>query len=274
MNHSLVSLLGDTSSSNPLILIFVFMGISILPILFLAVSSFVKISVVLNIFRNAIGAGQIPSGAIVGVLSIALTLHIMTPVVLGMSDILQRKTSLMQEVDFKKAELKGTVNDGYLRLLSYIDFVKDVLQPLYVFLRKYAHLNEREFFADYRRYKSVNELDPISPSKEIQDVDDLTLCADLAGGGERTGPNCSFKGETLASLISAFLISELKQAFLIGFAIYIPFLVLDLVVANILVGMGMSMLNPVTVALPFKLILFVMTDGWYLLSRGLVLSYN
>jgi len=75
-------------------------------------------------------------------------------------------------------------------------------------------------------------------------------------------------------LIPAFMISELKTAFYIGFMIYIPFLVLDMVVASILMAMGMMMLPPVVISLPFKLILFVLVDGWQLIVGSLVKSFG
>ncbi len=75
-------------------------------------------------------------------------------------------------------------------------------------------------------------------------------------------------------LIPAFMISELKTAFQIGFMIYIPFLVLDMVVASILMAMGMMMLPPVVISLPFKLILFVLVDGWQLIIGSLVRSFG
>lgn len=75
-------------------------------------------------------------------------------------------------------------------------------------------------------------------------------------------------------LIPAFIISEIKTAFQIGFVIYLPFLVIDMVVASILMSMGMMMLPPVMISLPFKLILFVLVDGWHLLSRALVSSFQ
>ena len=76
------------------------------------------------------------------------------------------------------------------------------------------------------------------------------------------------------SLFPAFVISELRTAFTMGFVIYIPFLVIDLVVSSILLSMGMMMLPPSLVSLPFKLLLFVMVDGWYLMVRSLVLSFS
>jgi flagellar biosynthetic protein FliP len=75
-------------------------------------------------------------------------------------------------------------------------------------------------------------------------------------------------------LIPAFIISELKTAFIIGFVLYIPFLIIDMIVASILMSMGMMMLPPVMVSMPFKLILFVLVDGWYLVIKSLVESFR
>ncbi|WP_026674271.1 flagellar type III secretion system pore protein FliP [Alkalihalobacterium bogoriense] len=78
----------------------------------------------------------------------------------------------------------------------------------------------------------------------------------------------------LTALVPAFAISELKTAFQIGFLIFIPFLVIDMIVASVLMSMGMMMLPPVMIALPFKILLFVMVDGWYLIVRSLLLSFQ
>jgi flagellar biosynthetic protein FliP len=78
---------------------------------------------------------------------------------------------------------------------------------------------------------------------------------------------------SLTVLIPAFVISELKTAFQMGFIIYVPFLVIDMVVASTLMSMGMFMLPPVMISLPFKLLLFVMVDGWYLVVKSLVESF-
>ena len=74
-------------------------------------------------------------------------------------------------------------------------------------------------------------------------------------------------------VVPAFTVAELSAAFQIGFLIFLPFLVIDLIIANILMAMGMMMLSPTTISLPFKLLLFVLVDGWVKLSHGLVLSY-
>ncbi len=75
-------------------------------------------------------------------------------------------------------------------------------------------------------------------------------------------------------LIPSFVISEIKTAFQIGFVIYLPFLVIDMIVSSLLMSMGMMMLPPVMISLPFKIILFVLVDGWHLLSRALVASFQ
>jgi len=79
--------------------------------------------------------------------------------------------------------------------------------------------------------------------------------------------------DDLAVLAPAFVVSELRRAFTIGFVVFVPFLVVDLVVANVLLALGLTQLSPTSVALPFKLLLFVAVDGWRLLARALALSY-
>ena len=74
-------------------------------------------------------------------------------------------------------------------------------------------------------------------------------------------------------LVPSFVVSELKEAFQIGFLLFLPFLVIDMVVANILLALGMQMLSPTTISMPFKLLLFVLVDGWYLIAKGLVIGY-
>ncbi len=75
-------------------------------------------------------------------------------------------------------------------------------------------------------------------------------------------------------LIPAFIISELKTAFQIGFLIYLPFLIIDMVVSSTLMSMGMMMLPPVLISLPFKILLFVLVDGWHLVIQSLVASFH
>jgi flagellar biosynthetic protein FliP len=98
---------------------------------------------------------------------------------------------------------------------------------------------------------------------------DLALFLSLAGGERPASAN----DVSLATLIPAFLISELKTAFQIGFMLFIPFLIIDMVVASVLLSLGMMMLPPVLISLPFKLMLFVMVDGWALIVGSLMRSF-
>ncbi len=98
---------------------------------------------------------------------------------------------------------------------------------------------------------------------------DLTLFADMAGLPAMQGP----EEVPIRVLVPAFVTSELKTAFQIGFSIFIPFLIIDLVVASVLMALGMMMVPPVTIALPFKLMLFVLADGWHLLMGSLSRSF-
>nr|WP_081735082.1 flagellar type III secretion system pore protein FliP [Paenibacillus gorillae] len=84
----------------------------------------------------------------------------------------------------------------------------------------------------------------------------------------------SFEDIPITVLVPAYAISELKTAFQMGFMIFIPFLVIDMIVASTLMAMGMMMLPPVMISLPFKLLLFVLVDGWYLIVKSLLLSFN
>lgn len=99
---------------------------------------------------------------------------------------------------------------------------------------------------------------------------DLALFLEMSGQA---------KPEALAdipttTLLPAFVISELRTAFLMGFAVYVPFLIIEMVVSSVLLAMGMMMLPPALVSLPFKILLFVMVDGWYLIAQSLMLSFR
>jgi len=99
---------------------------------------------------------------------------------------------------------------------------------------------------------------------------DLALFSDLS----REPRPAAIEEMSLRILVPAFMISELKRAFEIGFLLFLPFLIIDLVVASVLMSMGMMMLPPVVVSLPFKLIFFVLVDGWSLVAGSLIQSYG
>ena len=116
-------------------------------------------------------------------------------------------------------------------------------EPLREFLIKHSHPRERAFFL-----RTAQKSLAADKAAQLSDRDFIVV-------------------------LPAFTVSELSTAFQIGFLIFLPFLVVDLVVSNILMAMGMQMLTPTTVSLPFKLLLFVLVDGWVKLAHGLVLSY-
>ncbi len=119
-----------------------------------------------------------------------------------------------------------------------------VMAPLREFLVKHGSPEERTRFVDLAR-----ELRPVEQSPEISEED-------------------------LSVVVPAFVITELKEAFVIGFIVFLPFLILDMLIANVLLALGMQTLSPSQVSLPFKILLFVAVDGWGLLARGLVLGYR
>ena len=126
--------------------------------------------------------------------------------------------------------------------------------------------------------EEINEVEAFerstTPFKEFMlahvRAEDLTLFVDLS----ETGPYDEAMDVPLQIVIPSFMISELRRAFEIGFMLFLPFLIIDLVVASILMSMGMMMLPPVTVSLPFKIIFFVLVDGWYLISGSLIQSFT
>ena len=109
----------------------------------------------------------------------------------------------------------------------------------------------RKFMFKQTREKDLGLFLDISKTKKPQNIDDVPTSV----------------------LIPSFIISELKTAFQIGFLLYVPFLVVDMVVASVLLSMGMMMLPPIMISLPFKLMLFVVADGWYLVVGSLVKSF-
>ncbi len=119
-----------------------------------------------------------------------------------------------------------------------------VLEPLREFLVKHGSPEERARFVDMAR--------------ELRPADEAQLVSE----------------DDLSVVVPAFVLTELKEAFIIGFLVFLPFLVLDMLIANVLLALGMQTLSPSQVSLPFKILLFVAVDGWALLARGLVLAYR
>jgi type III secretion protein R len=102
---------------------------------------------------------------------------------------------------------------------------------------------------------------------------DRSLFFNLAKKMRKGEDRDAVQSDDFMVIIPAFVVSELKEAFQIGFLLFVPFIVIDMVVANILLALGMHMLSPTTISMPFKLLLFVLVDGWYLIAKGLVIGY-
>ncbi len=224
----------DSFGNKPLVLMFAMGALTLAPFALMLMTSFVKISVVLSIIRSALGTQQIPPTTVITGLAIILTVYIMAPVGL---DIYRVNEDLIGR-DQAASIVSGATADILIKAVTRGQ------EPMREFLIKHSHLKDRDMF--YRLAWRMRK--PIDRDS-LHDDDWLII-------------------------IPAFVISELTEAFQIGFILFVPFLVVDIVVANILMALGMQMLSPTTISLPFKLLVFVMVDGWYLITKGLVVSYQ
>ncbi|CAA7624497.1 flagellar biosynthesis protein [Candidatus Terasakiella magnetica] len=148
-------------------------------------------------------------------------------------------TAFVMAPTFEQAWEQGIqpVMDGHL---DEMEGFERAIKPFHAFMSKHARSQDTKLFMD------------LSRSKEVEKAEDVPLKV----------------------LIPAFMISELRRAFEIGFLIFMPFLIIDMVIASVLMSMGMMMIPPAMISLPFKLIFFVMVDGWYLVVGSLVQSYG
>lgn len=191
-------------------------ALALIPLALVTLTSFAKISVVFSALRNALGAPDVPSAAIVAALALALSVYVMAPV----AEAIEAQRQLAREPE---------------SLAGLLEAARD---PLRGFLA--AHAGEAE----------------------------TRLLVEL--GADRPTPA---RADDLSVLWASFALSELKGAFELGFFVYLPFLVLDLLVGYVLLALGVHGLSPGAVALPFKLLLFVAADGFVMVSRALLLGY-
>lgn len=199
--------------------------LSLAPALALMTTSFVRLSVVLYLLRQAFGAQQLLPNQVLSSLAIVLTILIMRPVwSVVYAEAIQPYAA--EEISGTEAWERGT-------------------EPLNVFMSQQIE-------------KSGNS-------------EDVWLFLEYLPQDKQPE---SYREVPFEALMPAFLLSELKTAFLIGFQIYLPFLIIDLVVATILSSMGMIMLPPMFVSVPFKLLLFVLVDGWNLVIGALIKSFS
>lgn len=225
------------AGGNPLGMIVLLGALALLPFLLVMVTSFVKVAVVLSLLRTAIGAQQVPPNQVITGLAVILSMYIMAPVAMDTYDAAQ---PLIEQVERRGDAGEAPPQPGVKEIKAV---AKAASKPLSKFLLKHADETERLLLYE--------------------------LALELRTEEQRQGVT----PEDMLIAAPAFVMTELKEAFTIGFLLFIPFLIIDLVVANILLSLGMHMLSPTTVSLPFKLLLFVVVDGWYLVIKGLILGY-
>jgi type III secretion protein R len=266
-------------------------ALALAPFALMMLTSFLKISVVLSILRNAMGTQQVPPNPVITGLALILTIFVMVPVVRQMyaaAGNVQNTRDIFSEASVRslfEASQKGK-------------------EPLRKFLSRHSHAQDRILFMELaaRMERGVAQQGTAQPNQQAPTQQAVpqegaaqqpaTQEAVAQPGANRQAANQQTTAQPGATpptvnqqagppidkedfqiLIPSFATSQLKEAFQIGFLVFIPFIIIDMVVANILLAMGMQMLSPVVISLPFKLLLFVLTDGWYMVVRGLVLSY-
>ena len=211
--------------NQPILLITVLFLLSILPMLIVMCTSFLKIAVVLSLFRNALGIQQIPPNMAIYSLALLLTFFIMAPVGMEINDNLKKNP-----INFSSADFLPTLE-------------KQVIKPYYEFIEPRTNKDQIHFFGSI---------------------------------GKKIWPKIyhdRISEKSLLVVMPAFAVSQLIEAFKIGLLLYLPFIAIDLIVSNILLAMGMMMVSPMTISLPFKLLIFVLIGGWEKLLEQLVLSY-
>ena len=234
--------------TDPFSLIVLFVGLSLLPFVAMIATSYLKIVVVMSLIRNALGIQSIPPNMVINALAMILTFYIMAPIMGESWNI--AKTELAKAPAAAAARPAGGPQSGGAQSGApeargfETDAVAKAAEPFRVFLAKHTAPRERAFF--------------VNTAEQLWGKD---------------GEPANVDPDSFYILIPSFCVSELTKAFQIGFLVYLPFIAIDIIVSNILLAMGMMMVSPVTISLPFKLLLFVMVNGWTLLIQGLVRGY-
>jgi type III secretion protein R len=209
-------------------------GLSLLPFAVMLLTSFLKIVVVLSLLRNALGVQQTPPNQVLNGIAILISIYVMFPTGLAMY------TAAKETIETNPpTEMMSSASAYYL--VKVVDKAKE---PMREFLQRNTSTQHVRSF-----YNLAYKIFPEPFKTELAQKDFIIL-------------------------IPSFITSQLKTAFEIGVLIYLPFFVIDLVVSNILLAMGMMMLSPLTIALPIKLLLLVMVDGWTVLVQGLAMSFR
>jgi len=234
--------------------------IAIVPLIVLMLTCFVKVSVVLSLLRNAIGATDAPSGLVVMGVSIVLTLFVMAPVAVEMVH------SAAATPAVPVAPTAPTAPVAPVAPSVPAGPAPDAPAPLAfdAALRELVPVARHAEIAAFER-ALVPLRGFLARHAAARDVATFVELAARMGHAAR--------GDQLSVLAPAFLTTELKEAFAIAVLIFIPFLVLDLIVGLGLAALGLTTTSPQVVALPLKLLLFVAVDGWRLLVESLLRGY-
>lgn len=232
---------GQEGLSSTLQIMLLLTVVSLAPAVLMMTTSFIRVLVVLGLLRQAMGTQQLPPSQVITSLALFVTLAIMAPVWTQVYDSAVAPYS------------EGTLGPDQAWQVGQIP----IRHFMAAQIERTGNTADVHLFLDY-----LNETQGESESTELNYV---YFGADKEAG-ETDVP--------LSALLPAFMLSELKTAFLIGFQIYLPFLILDMVVASVMISMGMLMLPPVLISLPFKLLLFVLVDGWRLVVEMLLLSFE
>lgn len=230
--------------TNPFSLIVLFVGLSLLPFVAMIATSYLKIVVVMSLVRNALGIQSIPPNMVVNALAMILTFYIMAPVASESWQIIQEQAKIHKAQAAAQSAPAGGASQPASILGSSTAEWAAAAEPFRKFLSDRTSPRERAFFVN---------------------------TAETLWG--KNGEPATVDPESYAILLPSFCVSELTKSFQIGFLVYLPFIAIDIIVSNILLAMGMMMVSPVTISLPFKLLLFVMVNGWTLLIQGLVRGY-
>jgi len=233
----------DFSSFSPALVIATVVGLALAPFVAVMVTSFTKIVVVISLLRNALGLQQTPPNVVINGLAIILSIYVMYPVILDTFDSINAMPPAAASAQPQQGAPQGAPGDR-LTVDRLVQMVTTGKEPLRKFLIKHSHQREREFFLE-------------SAKRMLPPQQQSALTA-----------------EDFIVVMPAFTVSELTAAFQIGFLLFLPFVVIDLIVSNILLALGMMMLSPTMVSLPFKLLLFVLLSGWAKLIHGLVMTYR
>jgi len=222
---------GLSTSLNILVVLTV---LAIVPSVFILCTCFTRIVIVLSLLRQALGTQGLPPSQVIVGLSLFLTLVVMAPTFSRMYD-----AGIKPYLDQDSAQQERPANqiEAWNRAkMPLRDFMFDQINHT-------GNWDTVWMIEGFRREAAGQGIDPESMSTD--DIDLLTL-------------------------VPSYILSELKTAFLLGFKIYLPFLIIDMVISSLLISMGMMMLPPVLISLPFKLLLFVLVDGWDLVTFQLM----